>query len=404
MVRTTKAKILDRLRNWFAKSRHVLLFWRKEDNEEQPETLQSLEELPEEVRKNLADAIKDLSSNPADLKAIAEQLEKSFDRWREDPENQANSVVILSSPVATVSNILAKTVEEWREQKQVSLKVFSLKTRPNKTQNIKSKLENFIENKSQENNSQEIEVIVIPNLCRCFLRSIEGFKGIEYLQFLLCDRPSSNIQQENQKRFWIFGANHVGWDYLNLVFNIQAYCGEVVTLPEIESKQLQEWLEPITDKFNITFARSSIDRQILDREKDDKTLYFERLTAVSQKVSIVAARVFLQSISYQESESEENSESNEKVLVARNPKLPDLPNLQAADQYLLYSLLLHDDLTLSALAESLGDDEAEVQGIVQMLSRYGVIQQKNKTLSINPIHYPRLKEQLRNNNFIINRG
>lgn len=407
MVKEIKVTILDRLKSWFVKSSHVLFFWRRDDSQEKPAQLRSLEELPDNVRQNLADAIKNLSSNPADVKAIADRLEETFDRWCEDPDNSANSIVILSSPVSVVSRILSEALEDWAEQKQVSLKILSLKARPNDTQTIKSKLEDYFENYAQEDhhNSQQREVIVIPNLCWCFLRSLEGLKGIEYLQWLLCNHPSSIPQQNNhQNRFWIFGANHVGWDYLNLVFNLQAYCGEVVTLPEIESKELQEWLEPITNKFKIVFARSGIDRQLLDQEKDDKTLYFERLTTISKKVSIVAAQVFLQSISYQETD-EEKSESNQKVLVAQNPKLPDLPTLEPADQYLLYSLLLHDDLTISALAESLGDDEAEVQGIVQMLSLHGVIdKQHNKTLSINPIHYPRLKQKLQNNNFIINRG
>lgn len=406
MVKEIKARILDRFKSWFVKSRHVLFFWRKEDSQEKPAQLRSLEELPDSVRKNLADAIKNLSSNPADVKAIASKLEETFARWCKDPDNSANSIVILSSPVTVVSRILSEALEEWADQKQVSIKVLSLKARPNDTQTIKSQLEDYLENQSQEDNhnSQEREVIVIPNLCWCFLRSVEGLKGIEYLQLLLCNHPSSIPQQHNhKKRFWIFGANHIGWDYLNLVFNLQAYCGEVVTLPEIESKELQEWFEPITNEFKLTFARAGIDQQLLDQDKDDKTLYFERLTTISQKISIVATQVFLQSISYQETD-EEKSESSQKVLVARNPKLPDLPTLEPADQYLLYSLLLHDDLTISALAESLGDEEAEVQGIVQMLSRYGVIEQQNKTLSINPIHYPRLKQQLQNNNFIINRG
>lgn len=407
MVKEIKAKILDRFKSWFVKSSHVLFFWRRDNTQEKPAQLRSLEELPDNVRQNLADAVRNLSSNPADIKAIVDRLEETFDRWREDPDNSTNSIVILSSPVSVVSRILSEALEDWAEQKQVSLKILSLKARPNDTQTIKSKLEDYLENHSQEDhhNSQQREVIVIPNLCWCFLRSLEGLKGIEYLQWLLCNNSSSIPQQNNQKKqFWIFGANHVGWDYLNLVFNLQAYCGDVIALPEIESKELQEWFEPITDEFKITFARSGIDQQLLDQEKDDKTLYFERLTAISKKVSVVAAQVFLQSISYQETD-EEKSESSHKVLVARNPKLPDFPTLEPADQYLLYSLLLHDDLTISALAESLGDEEAEVQGIVQILSRQGIIeQQQDKTLRINPIHYPRLKQQLQNNNFIINRG
>ena len=85
------------------------------------------------------------------------------------------------------------------------------------------------------------------------------------------------------------------------------------------------------------------------------------------------------------------------------PSLPGLPPLEPDDQFILYSLILHGDLTISALAESLGDEQSEVQARVQILRRQGVIEQKDKVLKINPIHYPALKQELANNNFIIHR-
>ena len=92
-----------------------------------------------------------------------------------------------------------------------------------------------------------------------------------------------------------------------------------------------------------------------------------------------------------------------KSLIAQTPKLPKLPTLESVDRYLLYSLLLHGDLTLSTLAASLGDEEAEVQARVQVLRQQGVIEQRNRVLKINPIYYLQLKRELAANNFIINR-
>ena len=81
----------------------------------------------------------------------------------------------------------------------------------------------------------------------------------------------------------------------------------------------------------------------------------------------------------------------------------DLPTLESADQYILYALLLQDDLTISALAESLGDVEWEVLARVQILCRQGVIEKQDEIIKINPTYYPKLKQYLASNNFVISR-
>ena len=103
---------------------------------------------------------------------------------------------------------------------------------------------------------------------------------------------------------------------------------------------------------------------------------------------------------YKDKDNEEKDE-NQGILEAQNPELPNIPRLDADEHYILYSVLLHGDLTLTALCESLGDERPFVKGRVQMLRRKGLIEQKNEILTINPIHYPRIKNELSNNNFII---
>jgi hypothetical protein len=223
-------------------------------------------------------------------------------------------------------------------------------------------------------------IVVIPNLNLCFLRSLEGLEGIEYLQSLLC--------HGDQNRFWIISASQIGWKYLNHVCNLEAYCDQILTLPAIAPENLQAWFEPIVNELNITFERSRIDKQILDGEKDDQASYFDLLADITQGVSTVAVQGFLKSIGYRESDQEDKENENKskrEILVAKTPKLADLAPLESVDLYLLYSLLLHGDLTISALAESLGDEEEKVQARVQMLRRQGVVEKQNKVLKVNPI-------------------
>ena len=363
------------------------------DSQETQKSKEFLVELPPEIHQKLFDAVENLPSNEADQQAIISSLDERFERWRDAPNHGNNSVLILSSPVTAVSTVLSEALEEWAEQKKVSLRLLPLTARPTEIATIKSKLEHYLEFPAKMA-KQQPEVVIIPNLSWCFLRSLEGLAGIEYWQSLLCKNPKN--------RFWIVGANQIGWVYLNLVCNLQAYVGEVVILSKIEQKELQKWLDPIIDEFNITFDSPNIDKQLLDRDKENKDHYFDRLYSISQGVSTVAAQSFLQSIRYQELDEEDEAQPKQKKLIAQTPRLPNLPAFEPEEQYLLYSLLLHGDLTLSALATSLGDEESQVQARVQMLCRKGVVEQKEQILKIEPIYYPPLKQYLESNNFLIN--
>ncbi|MGD1918492.1 MAG: hypothetical protein ACFCAD_06165 [Pleurocapsa sp.] len=383
--------MLKQFRSWLADKRSFLFSRYTQDSKETQEPEKSLVKLPVELRQKLTAAVENISSNPADKKAIVSTLDKAYDRWQEESDSGDNSVVVLSSPVAAVSRILSETLKEWTKERQIALKILPLTARPYAIETIKSKLEHYLKHKSEPDgsDSKTSEVVVIPNLSWCFLRSMDGLEGIEYLQSILCDG--------SKDRFWIIGAGQVGWQYLNSVCEIEAYCGETFSLPKIASEDLQEWLLPIIEDLDIAFAKPRIDQQLLDRDKDNQANYFDRLAEISQGVSTVAIQAFLKSISYQKEEDELGK------IVAETPKTPSLPNLEPAEQYILYSLLLHGDLTVSALAKSLGDLESQVQAQVQVLRRKGIAEQKNRVIKINPIYYPKIKQELASNNFIINR-
>ena len=261
------------------------------------------------------------------------------------------------------------------------------------TQNIKTKLQQQL-GRGLVTTSKQSEVVVITNLSWCFLRCVDGLEGIDYLQDVLL---------QDDSRFWVIGAGKVGWEYLDHVSHFKAYCGEYFELPRLTGEQLQAWLEPIVSKFKINFAKPNIEFPNNNEEDESyQSKYFEKLADLSEGVNTVAAQVFLSSIRY-EAEDPDNpeSEKTEAILEAQNPELPNLPRLSAEEHYIIYSLLLHGDLTLSALSESLGDEKTLVKGQIQRLRRKGVVEQKHEILTINPIHYPRLKSELANNNFII---
>ncbi|MEL6786938.1 MAG: hypothetical protein AAFO76_05900 [Cyanobacteria bacterium J06607_15] len=396
------ANAVSRFKNWLADRRNFLFARYTKDGQETQEPERSLIELPTAVRKKLVDAVEDLPSNPADQEAIANTLDEAYERWRENPTNSNNSLVILSSPVTAVSRILSETLEDWTQQKQIALKLLPFKHRPRELKAIKSKLEHHLyRDSSQDEDEQSLEVMVIPNLSWCFLRSLEGLEGIEYLQSLLCNSRHS--------RFWIIGAGQVGWQYLNSVCALEAYCGQVFVLPPLKPESLESWLSPIVEDLQVEFDEPRLDQKILDGDRNNQISYFNRLADISKGVATVAVQAFLKSISCEQVEEEKEKSKNQddapksQNLVAQTPKLPKLSELSPTDRYLLYSLLLHGDLTIAALAESLGDAESEVQARVQLLRREGIVEQRDLVLKINPIYYPKIKQELASNNFIINR-
>ena len=181
--------------------------------------------------------------------------------------------------------------------------------------------------------------------------------------------------------------------------NLATYCGEIFALPEIPPEDLRSWLQPVVEEIDIEFDKPRIDQQLLDGDKDNETNYFESLADVAQGVSTISIQAFLGSIKY----IKEDENYSEKI-IAQTPKLPKLPTLEASDRYLLYSFLLHGQLTIPALVESLGDSQPEVQGRVQYLRREGLIEQQDNILQINPIHYIRIKRELALNNFVIGKA
>ena len=386
--------LFDRFQGWFVENRKNLLSRFSTDEQETQEPEKSLIELPPHLASRLVAAVDELPTDNPDMEAIQSKLDEAVKKWRENPQAADNSLVVLSSPVTTVSRILVESLQDWASEREIALRPLEWIGRPPKAENIATRLRQQLGRGLSTTDSKQQEIIVISNLSWCFLRCVDGLDGIDYLQDVLL---------QDDSRFWVIGAGKVSWEYLNCVSHFKAYCGESLELPELTGEQLQEWFEPIVSELDIHFAKPNIE---FPNNNEDlvsyKSKYFDRLASVSEGVNTVAAQVFLRSMRYEVKETDDDqNEKAEGILEAQYPELPNLPRLNADEHYIIYSLLLHGDLTLSALSESLGDDKNLVKGQIQMLRRKGLIEQKNQILTINPIHYPRLKSELANNNFII---
>ena len=386
--------LFDRFQGWFVENRKNLLSRFSTDEQEIQEPEKSLIELPPHLASRLVAAVDELPTDNPDMEAIQSKLDEAVKKWRENPQAADNSLVVLSSPVTTVSRILVESLQDWASEREIGLRALQWISRPEKAENISKRLRQQLGRGLSTTDSKQQEIVVISNLSWCFLRCVDGLDGIDYLQDVLL---------QDDSRFWVIGAGKVSWEYLNYVSHFKAYCGQTLELPQLTGEQLQEWFEPIVSELDIHFAKPNIEFPNPNEDPGSyKSRYFDRLASVSEGVNTVAVQVFLRSMRYEVKETDDDqNEKAEGILEAQYPELPNLPHLNPEEHYIIYSLLLHGDLTLSALSESLGDEKNLVKGQVETLRRKGLIEQKNKILTINPIHYPRLKSELANNNFII---
>jgi len=454
-------------KDWLIKKRFFRTGWVAKDARAISESEEALAALPDDVADKLEQAVNKLPTSSFEIQAILEPLENAIAQWIEDPQSSNNSIVILAQPVLPVSLVLAESLSRLNiKPKSPTIKLLDWVERPPYGNSIQKRLEEQLGDSNsdlpEEDQTKPDRITILPNLCWCFLRSAQGLDGIDYLQ--------SSIMNNNQ--FVVIGCGQVGWEYLKSTLKFHAYCDQVIHLPKLTGKQLQKWIEPIVEQFDIQFTDTALHKRLgesnqledmqLSIERPIETLteitqeaaataksslrsvketldgnvdnnvesaspkreYFNRLADISDGVSIIAIQLFVRSLCYrktadstEEGDVEGSAQQNEQEIrgagrnfqktsktpqiIAQPPKLPPLPELSQTDLYLLYSLMLHGDLTIGSLAESLGDAPQIVNNQVQLLRSEGIIEQKNGVIKTNPIHYPRLRRELSNNNFII---
>lgn len=301
--------------------------------------------------------------------------------------------------------------------------------RPGDPREIKQHIQRVISKPSapEEEEERPLSIVVVPRLEHCFLRCINGWEGIEYLQNLTTRDPS---------RFWVFGCNHWAWAFLDRVCQVSAYLEQPLSLPELSGEDLRAWLGPVVSEVN---SPDSDCRFHLEIGSDS---YWNALSNASSGIGATAAALWLNSlrvtpnppaaetvdelasapvgkgIADGQMEHSANQQANETAsqranetadetanemisLVPSKPSVPTLMGLDVMDRYVLHTLLIHGEMTRSHLALSLGEAERKVRSRLQVLRREGIIRQRGRRLSVHPAHYPKLFNELKNNNFLI---
>jgi hypothetical protein len=336
--------------------------------------------------------------------AVREACTEALKAWRADPEIENNSLVVLSQPMEAIAPILKASFQEDFQNCDIQF-CLSGYQRPNDPLTITDHLRRELEPEETPANEapsapateKDIEetkttVVVVPNLEQCFLRCIQGWEGIEYLQSLVA---------HDTARFWIFGCNFWAWAFLDKVCLTSAYFEQTLVLPELTGDDLRTWLAKLIDTPLETAIPECSELRVEAHDEDD---YWNYLADSAKGFRPTAVHLWLRSLRMPATdvtaEGTLASDADKIRLIPTKPEQPELMTLEVIDRYLLHALLIHSEMTRSHLALSLGESERTIRPRVQVLQREGIILQRGRRLSIHPAHYPKLYSELQNNNFL----
>ncbi|RZM82818.1 hypothetical protein DYY88_06310 [Leptolyngbya iicbica LK] len=336
--------------------------------------------------------------------AIQLATREALQAWQANPETVSNCLVVLTRPVDAIALILKESLQDYLLDYEVRFLLSGYHRPPNALE-ITGHLQRELvpEQKSEgdqpampvtqtDMHASRLQINVIPSLEPCFLRCIQGWQGIEYLQ---------NQVAQDDSCFWVMGCNHWAWAFLDKVCQVGAYLERTMTLPSLSGEDLADWLRPLAEVVLQSAPDLSLTLQIAQDDAD----FWKTLASVSAGSATTAAYLWLQTLCVEAERLAPDGTLPPDLscleITPRKPKLPSLMSLEALDRYLLHALLLHGEMTRSHLALSMGEDERMIRSRVQVLRREGLMRQTGRWLTVHPAHYPKLYSELGNNNFLI---
>ncbi|MEM7063434.1 MAG: MarR family transcriptional regulator [Cyanobacteria bacterium P01_B01_bin.77] len=367
--------------------------------------VEKLVDAPPGVLNNLGEQVAKLPTPDPYQTTIKTALVQALQDWQANPEFENNSLVVLGRPVEEIGPILKASLHKEFPDCEVHFFLGGYQRPANPLavpRHLKQKLDsdketpnNIVTPVTQADLDRHVPTImVVSSLEQCFLRCIQGWEGIEYLQTLSAQDPS---------RFWVFGCNHWAWVFLERVCQVSAYFEQVVALPKLSGAELKAWLMPLLEA-NLETQSAGPMVQIADTSDG----YWNNLASTADGLASTAAQVWLKSLQIRaEALTEDGAVADGTDLIELLPTKPTLPGmitLEPMDRYLLHSLLIHREMTRSHLAISLGEAERNIQSRLQVLRREGIIRQQGRQFSAHPAYYPRLYSELGNNNFLIGKA
>ena len=238
------ANQIEKFKGWLLEKRAFRVKRLAKDPHHKPQPEEALAQMPAALAEALIAAVEDLPIHPREQTVVLEALDEAISQWQARPHMAANSMVILSTPVTSVSRILVETLGKRDVHDELlPVNLLGWVERPPHSKSIEQQLREELgwsdaEDSEDDSPSDRVSQVsdrleqrdsknlaVIPNLSWCFLRSAEGLNGVDYLRDTLL---------EDRSQFWVIGSGMVSWEYLKSTLKFHAYCGETVAATQAD--------------------------------------------------------------------------------------------------------------------------------------------------------------------------
>ncbi len=248
---------------------------------------------------------------------------------------------------------------------------------------------------SHINAFSEKKIIILENLQHVFLKMVNGLE---------CQKMLFELMSNTAKKvFWIGTYTIHSWDYLDKAIHISDYFVREIRLDNMSSENLEAIIfkrnslsgykvrfEPPDDlQDSRSFAKMDDgQKQILLRNR-----YFADLTTLSNGNISLAQLYWLRS-------TREVTEDTISVGSIFAIDLSFVKKIKSDYLFALYTMLVHDGLTLSDYARLFYLSESSCRNILVPMLEKGMLIRPKEKFNINPIIYRQVVSYLRSRNFI----
>ncbi len=293
-------------------------------------------------------------------------LRKAYENWK----ISNNLLLVVGDPGTGVSSLInsscnlyphAKIIDESVEISNLSGLIHELR----KALGIDDVCETLADVKSFIN---EEEVVVIENVERLFIRTIDGFHLLD--DFLLF------MHETKDKIYWICSINRYSHYYLNQVKSINSNFLSLISLRGLDNNLLREVINKRNEGYKVTILKPSNlkpsgQRKLKkaspeERESLVTNRYYRKLFEYSNGNISRAFIYWKQSIVHM----------NDKNVFLREPEISIKTTLSKEDLFVLEAILQHSYIKLSELKAVLRNSHKASLLIVEQLKEKELVSQR----------------------------
>ncbi|HKB85903.1 MAG TPA: hypothetical protein VKD08_07020 [Ignavibacteriaceae bacterium] len=245
------------------------------------------------------------------------------------------------------------------------------------------------------NSAGNKKIIIIENIQHLFIRKIGGFRAFKKLFEI--------ISATNRNVFWIVSLNLYAWNYLERVLNISDYFSYTVRLNPFTDDQIVDIIlkrHRVTG-YNILFEPSAGDLQSktfqrlsdTDKQKFLKSKYFSELNKFARSNLTISLFFWMRS-------TRKVKDDNITIGSLEDLDFSFLQGLSDEKVFTLYSLLIHDGLTVKQHAMVFNQSEEKSKLNLLLLSDDGIITGTKSGFIINPLLYRQIVSLLQTKNIL----